>query len=638
QRKVAPIRRKYKRILRRLAKRPPSKQLSKEERRVANLVKGSYSRAARKIRVQLGQMDRFKDGLIRSGRYMKGIEEVFRKNGVPKELTILPHVESSFQVNAYSVVGAAGVWQFTRRTGRRYMEIGYEVDERRDPILSADAAAKLLKHNYQMLESWPLAITAYNHGVNGMKRAKKKFGADIVKIVKKYKKRTFGFASRNFYAEFLAALNVVREHDKYFPNIKFEPYMEMVSIPLPYYFHIDDLARHMGMTRKQIAKHNLALRKPVISGKRRIPKGFIFQMPAEGYADIEKLIAQMPVPLKHSYQLRARMYTVRRGDNLITIARRLGTTVQALKAANNIYNKHRIYRGQVLELPVHSKPSGKPDKGIRSSRVAQNKTYSPDDLTKYKVRRHDNVSKIAQRFEMTVPDLIRVNRLRNPNRLYPGQTLQVARNLEVSSGKSATGKLALKAKQPLPSDSPTPAAVAPPHGGKGKITIAFAEKISLAKPFNKNRPAFLPIRFDSTLHKNGKVGIIVVDFEETVSQLAEWAKLSVNELRRFNNLGRKSQIKTHQTLRVPFYNSAPRSFEEKRQEFHKSIQEDFFNNFRVEKVVVRNLKRGETLWEICNDHYVIPMWLLSNYNPNKDLNSMDAGEPIIIPLISAVKA
>ena len=68
------------------------------------------------------------------------------------------------------------------------------------------------------------------------------------------------------------------------------------------------------------------------------------------------------------------------------------------------------------------------------------------------------------------------------------------------------------------------------------------------------------------------------------------------------------------------------------------IQEDFYNNFRVEKVVIRNVKKGETLWEICNDLYTIPLWLLSNYNPEKNIHSLSIGQPIVIPVITKAKA
>ena len=109
-----------------------------------------------------------------SGQYMIFLKKIFKKYDLPEELIVLPHVESSFNYKAYSSAGAAGIWQFTRGTGKQYLKISYEVDERLDPILSTEAAAKLLKRNYEVLGSWPLAITAYNHGAYGMKRAVKK--------------------------------------------------------------------------------------------------------------------------------------------------------------------------------------------------------------------------------------------------------------------------------------------------------------------------------------------------------------------------------------------------------------------------------------------------------------------------------
>ena len=118
---------------------------------------------------------------------------------MPVELSVLPHVESSFNPEAYSHVGAAGIWQFIRSTGKRYMQIDHLIDERMDPFASTKAAAKLLRHNYQLTQSWPLALTAYNHGVASMRRAINTLGTrDIAVIVRKYKGRAFGFASRNF--------------------------------------------------------------------------------------------------------------------------------------------------------------------------------------------------------------------------------------------------------------------------------------------------------------------------------------------------------------------------------------------------------------------------------------------------------
>ena len=177
--------------------------------------------AVERVRFQLGQADRFRAGLIRSGTWKPYIYEALDKQGLPRELAALPHVESSFDPTAYSKVGAAGMWQFMRSTGVRYMRIDHIVDERRDPFLATDGAVRLLAENYSNVETWPLALTAYNHGVAGMRRAVlQQNTTDIATIVRKYQSRSFQFASRNFYTAFLAALEIDTHPEKYFPGIK----------------------------------------------------------------------------------------------------------------------------------------------------------------------------------------------------------------------------------------------------------------------------------------------------------------------------------------------------------------------------------------------------------------------------------
>src|SRR5687767_10658735 len=102
---------------------------------------------------------------------MPKMEAVFRDMGLPVELTRLPFIESSFNVKAYSHVGAAGIWQVMPSSARLYMRLNDTVDDRRDPWFSTEAAARHLADDYRLLKSWPLAITAYNFGRNGMARA-----------------------------------------------------------------------------------------------------------------------------------------------------------------------------------------------------------------------------------------------------------------------------------------------------------------------------------------------------------------------------------------------------------------------------------------------------------------------------------
>ena len=279
ERKLEKTKKKYRNILRRIAKTSNKAKLKGEDKRIYNLVGKNFYRASRNLRAQLGQKERFREGIERSGLYNKEIKKIFKKFNLPKELSVLPHVESSFQISAYSSAGAAGIWQFTRGTGRLFMRVGYYVDERRDPILATYGAAKLLKKNFESVGSWPLAITAYNHGLQGMKRAKKRLGNDIVKIIGKYKSRTFGFASQNFYAEFLAALHVVKNQNKYFPNLAIKKPIRKASFILPDYIHIRTAMNYFNMTREEIAEANPSLRRPVLNGEKRIPKGFVFHAP-----------------------------------------------------------------------------------------------------------------------------------------------------------------------------------------------------------------------------------------------------------------------------------------------------------------------------------------------------------------------
>ena len=212
------------------------------------------------------------------------IAETFASQGLPPQLAVLPHVESSFNPAAYSKVGAAGLWQFMRSTGRRYMRIDNSVDERLDPFRSTEAAAQLLSYNYRLLGTWPLALTAYNHGAAGMRRAKEAMGTDdIVKIVRQHKSPSFGFASRNFYVSFLAALEIDSHPDKYFSDLKRASEMKFQEVTLPATQPSAELlARIVKVDREELRELNPGMRPPVWQGQRQVPKGYRLRLPAGG--------------------------------------------------------------------------------------------------------------------------------------------------------------------------------------------------------------------------------------------------------------------------------------------------------------------------------------------------------------------
>jgi len=194
-----------------------------DQRQVAalfpNASPSSYALAAENLRVQQGMREQFRLGLLRSRYYRPTMERVFRSADLPPELVTLAAVESGFQGGAKSDAGAVGIWQFTRSTGSKYMKISRRHDDRLNPERETLAAAKLLRYNYDTLGDWPLAITAYNYGTGGTARAAAVSGNDYGRMIQSYSGPHFGFAVKNYYAEFLAALQVHDFEDAYFPGI-----------------------------------------------------------------------------------------------------------------------------------------------------------------------------------------------------------------------------------------------------------------------------------------------------------------------------------------------------------------------------------------------------------------------------------
>lgn len=239
-----------------------------------------FKDAKSRLRAQVGQRDRIVAGFLYGGRYFKRMMQIFEEQKVPKELTRLPLVESAFNLAARSKVGASGVWQFMRSTGKRYMRIDRAIDERNDPISATWAAAALLRQNYETLGNWPLAITAYNHGREGMARAVKTLGTDdIGEIVESYDGPTFGFASSNFYSEFLAIVEIEKEYRKYFGKLVVDSPLEYDEVPLSNSFNFREFAKACDVDAEELAALNPALTEWVLRGRARVPVGYVMKVP-----------------------------------------------------------------------------------------------------------------------------------------------------------------------------------------------------------------------------------------------------------------------------------------------------------------------------------------------------------------------
>lgn len=315
-----------------------------EESRTREWVNGEKERIAsvhgvdpERVGAQRGTKERTAAGLKRSGRFIAQMQQIFRDRGLPIELTYLPIVESSYDINAYSRAGALGMWQFMRGTGRQFMRVDRSIDERRDPIESTRAAAAFLQQSYETLGNWPLAITAYNYGPAGMLRAVAAVESDnIVDLIRDYPK--WGFAPKNFYAEFLAAVEIGKNVNQYFPDLELDSPVTIEEIELKKNMSLVAVAKHTGLTRDQLLGWN-----PALSWRTRsVPAGYRVKVPADSKAQPIIRVAKRPQVVHHR---------VKRGETLIQIARRYGASVERILHINDLRKPHLIRAGTTLLVP-----------------------------------------------------------------------------------------------------------------------------------------------------------------------------------------------------------------------------------------------------------------------------------------------
>ena len=571
---------KYRKILDRLAQ--GHKPERAEEKKVKLLWGKDFSpdvfrNASESIRFQLCQKDRFIPGIIRSGAYLAEIKKIFAQYNLPTDLAYLPHVESSFNYKAYSKFGAAGIWQFTRSTGRRFMTVDYTLDERRDPILATHAAAKFLKKNYELLGSWPLAITAYNHGPNGMLRAKKKFGG-YERIFTTYNGKRFKFASRNFYSEFLAARQVAKNYKDYFGDLSLDKPKSCFSLSLPGFAPAAEVAKHFKVDLVTLQGLNPGLRNPVFEGRKYIPKGYSLRLPEENDTS-KQLASAMPESMFQPRQRRSRFYRVERGDTAGVIARRQGVKLQDLIMANGLGYRAKIYAGQNLRIPL---PEEKIIPILAQSAAKQEK-----------------------------------------------RVLVAMADVSLESVQASPEKALHEGSVSLP-------VVESPQSVQEKIIIEPETEIAVDSPEGQMSQSVVigNLQVENVQGKDGRIsGEIRVEVGETLGHYADWLGIPTRDIRRLNGLRYGRPIHISQVVRLEFPLVGREQFEEKRYEFHKEREEDFFAAYVVEGTRLYRIQQGDTIWSLCHEKFDLPFWILKKFNAAHDFHTLIPGQELIVPLV-----
>ncbi len=352
---------------------------TEEERRILKAIakighEPSYAtKLADQVRSQRGLGDKFCEAAERYEAYRPMMSRILAKYDVPQELLALPLVESGYKIGAHSHAGAGGIWQFMPATGRLYLNVSSTYDDRRDPARSTDAAARMLRKTYENLGSWPLAITSYNHGPGGIARAVKDMGTTHFGVISRhYKGKAFGFASRNYYAEFLAAVDAMNRIDQLCGTITVRPY-QVDEVALGASASIQSLASAAGISVSQLDDLNPALSDSVAKGKVKVPRGYRLNLPAgtgdefaARFGHVDRSSPTTPTVLAVADDEPAaaaapsappRSHKVARGETLSQIARKYGTTETTLLWMNNLRSAKSIKAGQALKVPGDKQPS-----------------------------------------------------------------------------------------------------------------------------------------------------------------------------------------------------------------------------------------------------------------------------------------
>jgi membrane-bound lytic murein transglycosylase D len=609
ERQVTAARERYQAILRRLGSGAAPQDA--DERRVRELWPGADAArlraAAEDVRFQLGQADRFRAGLQRAGTWEPHIAQTLAAAGLPPEIAVLPHVESSFQPAAQSKAGAAGLWQFIRSTGRRYLRIDGSVDERLDPYRATEAAAQLLSYNYSLLGSWPLAITAYNHGAEGMRRAREQLGTDdIVQIVRHYQSRSFGFASRNYYCSFLAALRLDREPEKYFGAVRPDPAVTTHELRLPAPARADQLESVLQLDRDTLQSLNPALRSAVWRQQRPVPRGYLLHLPEDMRSWTgDMLAARLAAP------------TQKATAAPVLVASTAATQPPASRARTPAPVPPPM-QATLVALPTGGGPM---TRGRSAAEVAASAAAYE---AMYVVRSGDSLAAIALRTGVEPASLMAMNGLRDGDHIYEGQRLEL-----VASSTHAAADAMLAAQ-----------AVAEDREEAARLKVeasAAAEPVVSGAQAQAQGPALLadtgaPASADPIDYGVDSSDRVTVVAAETIGHYADWLNVPAAQLRALNGMHGHSNVLIGRHFKLAFTRVTRAQFEERRRDYHRQLQTEYFAAHRITGSEVYVARRGDSLWSVTQ-RGAMPVWLLQQYNPDVDFAVLRPGTRIVLPRI-----
>jgi membrane-bound lytic murein transglycosylase D len=528
-------------------------------------------------------------------------------------------------------VGAAGLWQFMRSTGRRFLRIDAAVDERLDPYRETEAAAQLLSYNYRLLGSWPLAITAYNHGAEGVRRARELLGTDdIVRIVRDYHSPSFGFASRNFYVSFLAALSIAQEPEKYFGGVVRDHEFGFRELKMPASASLATLVRALGVDRETLHGLNPALRPAVWGGQRVIPAGYMLRLPSVGSQWTADLLAQrlgasqaitvaeVAKPAKGAPPAAAAAAPVAAAVTLpeVVVAAAVPGAAPATPAAPT----------------VPAAPAAAPAATAGAAPTAP--SSAPESSQYYVVQAGDTSSTIAEHTGLPVSKLMSLNSMRDQDDMYEGEHLRLvaaAAEPETLTTRANVAAAQAAVKESLEENVAVAAATR---------QAARTEPVSMAQA-QAEGPQLVPGAtgpesadpVDYSVAADGSIRVVAA---ETLGHYADWLGTSAARLRAINHLRGRTPVVMGRRIKLEFAQITPDEFESRRRDYHERLQAAYFASHRIAGTEVYIARRGDSLWSITQKSLKVPVWLLQQYNPDLDFRDLRPGTQISLPKVEDV--
>lgn len=399
--------------------------------------------------------------LARSTRYMPVMKKILKENGLPEDLIYIALIESGFSGTAHSSAAAVGYWQFIKGTGKHYgLKIDTYMDERRDFVRSTEAAAAYFKGLYGLFDSWYLAIASYNVGENRVKN-----------VVQKYRTRDFWQLARenklpletsDYVPKFIAARLIAKEPEKYgFTDIDYLPPLDYSEVTLSSSVDFRKLATALSLDYDDLRDLNPSYKRGVAFEKNgqlriRVPKGLEEKTVAA--------IGEATADQKRAYVAEEDYgyYRIRRGDTIAVIAKKFGTSQRNIRQLNRLALGSTLVAGKRLRVPAEEisgsshhddggdsgSKSSSPEKppaatpapempttasqsrqgshvSIRRGVAAVGKNKRSKAAKFHVVRRGDTLMRIARRYRVSVPDLVRRNKISRRATIKVGTRLEI---------------------------------------------------------------------------------------------------------------------------------------------------------------------------------------------------------------------